>query len=437
MGANFEFGKKDDLSVNQNVQRVVIVMGAKMEAVNSIPCGNTCALVGIDSALSKSGTVTTLEESHPIANMKYSVSPVVRVAVACKSASDLPKLVEGLRRLGKSDPLVQIIVEPTGEHIVACAGDLHLEITLRDLQDFVGSGVELVVSRPVVPFQETVIASSSIKCLAKSPNNHNRLIGACEPLQKELVDALAIEANSRNWISSWRDDPKLRAMKMVKEFQWDAMDAKKIWAFGPEELPLNVIVDTTKGIQYMNESKDSIVTGFQYVAKKGILAEEPLRGVRFNIMDAVLHSDAIHRGAGQLVPATQRLFSASLLSSQPRLLEPVYLADITCPNNALSGVYRALNNRRGVVVEATPRQGTRLFSVKAYLPVTESFGFASFLREQTSGQAFPQLVFDHFQLVEDDPLEEGSSSNTIAKEIRKRKGIEPSIPPLDRFLDKL
>jgi len=224
---------------------------------------------------------------------------------------------------------------------------------------------------------------------------------------------------------------------MVKDFHWDSMESKKIWAFGPEENPLNLVVDMTKGVQYMAESKDSIVTGFQYVAKKGILAEEPLRGVRFNILDAVLHSDAIHRGAGQLVPASQRICSASLLTAQPRFLEPVYLAEITCPSSALSGVYHALNSRRGVVVEAVPRYGSSLFSVKAHLPVSESFGFASYLREQTSGQAFPQLVFDHFQLVDNDPLEEGSISNIIAKDIRKRKGIETSIPPLDRFLDKL
>jgi len=67
--------------------------------------------------------------------MKYSVSPVVRVAVEPKNPSDLPKLVEGLKRLAKSDPLVQCYTEESGEHIVAGAGELHLEICLKDLRD--------------------------------------------------------------------------------------------------------------------------------------------------------------------------------------------------------------------------------------------------------------------------------------------------------------
>jgi elongation factor 2 len=63
--------------------------------------------------------------------MKFSVSPVVRVAVECKNSQDLPKLVEGLKRLSKSDPMVLCMIEETGEHIVAGAGELHLEICLK------------------------------------------------------------------------------------------------------------------------------------------------------------------------------------------------------------------------------------------------------------------------------------------------------------------
>ena len=67
--------------------------------------------------------------------MKFSVSPVVRVAVEAKNPSDLPKLVEGLKRLAKSDPMVQCTIEESGEHIVAGAGELHLEICLKDLEE--------------------------------------------------------------------------------------------------------------------------------------------------------------------------------------------------------------------------------------------------------------------------------------------------------------
>ncbi len=122
--------------------------------------------------------------------MKFSVSPVVRVAVEPKVASDLPKLVEGLKRLARSDPMVQCVIEETGEHIIAGAGELHLEICLNDLQnDFMG-GAEIRVSEPVVSFRETVTATSDHTVMSKSPNKHNRLYMQARPLESGLAEAI-------------------------------------------------------------------------------------------------------------------------------------------------------------------------------------------------------------------------------------------------------
>jgi elongation factor 2 len=132
MGPNYVPGSKNDLSI-KNVQRTVIMMGGKVEAVPAVPCGNTVALVGIDQYLMKQGTLASADDAHCIRVMKYSVSPVVRVAVDVKNANDLPKLVEGLKKLSKSDPLVQCITEESGEHIIAGCGELHVEICLKDL----------------------------------------------------------------------------------------------------------------------------------------------------------------------------------------------------------------------------------------------------------------------------------------------------------------
>jgi len=406
-----------------------MMMGAKAEAVLSVPCGSTCALVGIDNHLAKSGTVTSREDSFPLVNMKYSVSPVVRAAVSPKDHVDLPKLVEGLKRLSKSDQLVQVIIEPTGEHIIAAAGDLHLEICLNDLRDFM-HGAEIVVSEPIVPFMETVTGTSSVLCMSKSPNHHNRLQAKADPIGDELT--LALE----NGELTSNQDIKVRGKILKEKFNWDDNEARKIWAFGPEANPLNIVVDGTKGIQYMNEIRDHVVTGFQMNTKKGVLAEEVLRGAKFTILDAHLHPDTIHRGAGQIIPATNRVFSAAQLTAKPRLYEPVFLVDIQCPQTVLSTIYNVLSQKRGSVIEATQRGSTPLYSIKGYLPVTESFGFTEYLRAQTSGQAFPQCVFDHWELVNEDPLVDGRARDVVLA-IRKRKGLEPTIPPLDRFLDKL
>merc|ERR1712127_1158575 len=173
MGPNFTPGKKEDL-YEKSIQRTILMMGRYIEAIEDVPCGNICGLVGVDQFLVKTGTITTFKEAHNMKVMKFSVSPVVRVAVEAKNPSDLPKLVEGLKRLAKSDPMVQCTTEESGEHIIAGCGELHLEICLKDLQeDFMGCAVK--ISEPVVSFREAVTEESNQVCLSKSPNKHNRL----------------------------------------------------------------------------------------------------------------------------------------------------------------------------------------------------------------------------------------------------------------------
>jgi elongation factor 2 len=429
LGPNFVMGKKDDLFV-KNVQRTVLMMGRRTEAVDSVPAGNTVALVGIDQFLMKTGTLVSEEDSCPLVNMKYSVSPVVRVAVECKVASDLPKLVEGLKRLSKSDPLVLCCIEETGEHIVAGAGELHLEICLKDLQeDFMG-GAPLKISDPVVSYRETVTAESSMTMLAKSANKHNRIYCKAAPLEDGIADDIESGAIKP------RDDPKLRARYLADKYEWDVTDARKIWGFGPDTTGPNLLVDVTKGVQYLNEIKDSVVAGFQWVTKEGVMTEENMRGVRINLMDVTLHADAIHRGGGQLIPTCRRSFYGAQLTAEPRLCEPVYLVDIQCPEQALGGIYSCLNRRRGMVFDEQQRPGTPIYNVKAHLPVSESFGFTADLRSQTGGQAFPQCVFDHWQTIPGCPFSDAKIIAVIDA-VRKRKGLNEGIPPLDRFYDKL
>ena len=142
------------------------MMGSKVEQVPDISCGNTWGLVGIDQFLVKQGTISTSEVAHNIRVMKYSVSPVVRVAVEPKSAADLPKLVEGLKRLSKLDPLVQCTNTSTGEHIIAGCGELHIEICLKDLEEEYAR-IPIIKSDPVVSYKETVtVEEKSITCLA-------------------------------------------------------------------------------------------------------------------------------------------------------------------------------------------------------------------------------------------------------------------------------
>lgn len=293
MGPNYVPGTKKDLFV-KNVQRTVLCMGRKFEAVEDVLCGNTVAVVGLDQYITKNATLTNekCDDAFPLKAMKFSVSPVVRVAVEPKVASDLPKLVEGLKRLAKSDPMVQCIIEETGEHIIAGAGELHLEICLKDLQDDFMGGAEIRTSDPVVSFRETVTGTSDHTVMSKSPNKHNRLYFQARPMEEGLAEAI-----DEGKIGE-RDEPKVRGKILSEEFGWDKDIARKIWCFGPENQGPNMIVDVTKGVQYLLEIKDSCVAAMQWASKEGAIAEENMRGIVFEVNDVTLHSDAIHRGGG-------------------------------------------------------------------------------------------------------------------------------------------
>merc|ERR1719420_1707381 len=441
-GPDYVPGKKRDLYVKK-IQRTLLMMGRYVEQLPDCPCGNMVGLVGIDQYLLKSGTVTTCDEAFPFNTMKFSVSAVVQVAVEPKSAQDLPKLVEGLKRLSKSDPLVKTFTAKTGEHIIAGAGELHLEICLKDLQEQYMRGAKIRVSEPVVSYCEGISARTGgpkpdgdgefpDMVVAKSPNKHNRLYVWAEPVVPELCDAI-----DEGDIFP-EQDFKQRARVLANDYGWQVGDARKIWSFGcpPDALP-NFIVDAAKGVQFLNEIKDHVVGAFMQASGGGVICDEMWRGVRINIDDVTLHADAIHRGAGQIMPAAKKVFFACQIASSPVLFEPMYLVDITVPNSALSGVYQTLNARRGEVDEMKERIGTPLVAIRAFLPVAESFGFTQLLRQKTAGQAFPQMKFDHWAQANGNPLVEGSQSNLAILKIRERKGLKAELPEFMDYYDRI
>ncbi|EAU38084.1 elongation factor 2 [Aspergillus terreus NIH2624] len=391
-GPNYTPGKKEDLFI-KNIQRTILMMGRFVEPIEDVPAGNIVGLVGVDQFLLKSGTLTTSETAHNLKVMKFSVSPVVQRSVEVKNAQDLPKLVEGLKRLSKSDPCVLTMISESGEHVVAGAGELHLEICLKDLEED-HAGVPLRISDPVVSYRETVAGTSSMTALSKSPNKHNRLYVTAQPLDEEV--SLAIEAGK----ITPRDDFKARARLLADDYGWDVTDA--------------------------------------LVTRESPVAEEPMRSIRFNVLDVTLHADAIHRGGGQIIPTARRVLYAAAMLADPGILEPIFNVEIQVPEQAMGGIYGVLTRRRGHVYTEEQRPGTPLFNVKAYLPVNESFGFSSDLRQATGGQAFPQLVFDHWAVLPGgSPLDASTKPGQIVKEMRTRKGLKPEVPGYENYYDKL
>jgi elongation factor 2 len=271
--------------------------------------------------------------------------------------------------------------------------------------------------------------------MTKSPNHHNRLYCTAQPLGEKLCREIVEKTIAPG------SEPKERARKLVDEYGWNPNEAKKIWCFGPERGGPNLLVDGTHGEQFMSEIKDSAVAAFQWATDCGVLCEENLRGCRFDIVDVVLHADTVHRGAGQLIPAARRVFAGAQLTASPRLVEPVFLVDIQTVKAVVGPVYSLLHKRRGEVVEEVPRLNTPIVNIRAHLPVVESFGFVGDLRAATAGRAFPQCVFDHWSVMVGNPLVPTNANDAkvceILKDIRKRKGLPDSMPPLDHYIDKL
>jgi elongation factor 2 len=418
LGPNYVYGEKTDLAVKK-IPGLALIMGSKIEGISEIPCGNTIAIQGLEKILIKSGSITSSLSAYPISPMKFSVSPVVRRAVSPTNLAQLKKFTDGLKRLEKIDPCLQVIYKDN-EFIVAGAGELHIEVALKEFQDILGPDVAFTVSPPVVEFCETISQKSTQICLGKSPNKHNRLYFTAQPLGEEIINALEKRLLD---LSDLKQLPK-----QLEQFtNWDRSSPNmKIW----KVCGTNILVDLTHGLQYLNEIKDSVSVAFEEMVNNSILCGEPLRGVRFNLIDAVLHSDTIHRGPGQIIPTTRRVLMAALLASSPTLYEPIYLAEIQTKQEVVGKIYSCIAKRRGRVIEEIPKHGTPLCVVRVHIPVMESFGFTTQLREETSGMAFPQLVFDHWEVMEDT-----SVSQII--EIRKRKNMTTEIPQFEDYNDKL
>lgn len=403
------------------VQQVSMYMGAFREIVDRIDAGNIAALLGLD--LARAGE-TLISNSHkdvmvPFERIKYVSEPVITVAVEPRHPRDLPRLIEVMHRLAIEDPnLATSISRETGEYLLSGMGELHLEIAVKFLQEYAGGDLKVITSKPLVVYRESTLSQGPV-VMVRSPNKHNKFWVQVEPLEENIIKLI-----ERGDLSE--EMGRKQVGSVLREAGWSAKEAGNVWAV---EEHRNVLVDLTKDVQYLQEVQDMFVSGFRWACQHGPLCEEPVRGLKVKLVDASLHEDPVHRDPAQVMPAARRGILGSFLSSKPVILEPVYKIAVSVPVQWVGEVSGLITKKRGRIISS--EQKGPLMMITGYMPVAETFGLSAEMRSATSGHAFWQSAFDHW---------EGAPENVAAeiiRTIRERRGLPPEVPRAKDFVDEV
>jgi elongation factor 2 len=396
------------------IQQVSVYMGADRILIEKIPAGNIGAIIGMKEAQVGETIVEAGVDAKGFEELHYISEPVVTVAIEPKNFQELPKLIDRLKKIAREDPNVRVkINEETGEYLISGMGEVHLEIVQYKLKE---AGLEVKTSEPLVVYRET-ISQRAGPVEGKSPNRHNRFKIAVEPLEPEVMKAIEEKKITDN------QDKKERA-SVLRDIGWETHAARNVVSvIGP-----NMLLDMTKGVQYMRDIEDHIIEAFKNVVEEGPVMREPSRGMKVVIEDAMLHEDAVHRGPAQIIPAIRRPIQAAVLLANPVVLEPIMKLEVRVPQEFMGGATKVIQGRRGKITDMSTDEDIAI--LKALLPVANSFGLAAELRSETEGRAIWATQFEKFEKL---PKE---LQDQIVRDARKRKGLKLEPPTPEEFMEK-
>jgi elongation factor 2 len=399
----------------QRIQQVGIFMGRERKMVEEVPAGNIAALVGLKNIFV--GETIAEEKIEPFEEIRHYSEPVVTKSIEAKDTRDLVKLVEALKKMAKEDPTLRVeINQETGEHLVSGMGELHLEIVETKLKD--DYKIDIVAGAPIVVYRETIEGKAG-PVEGKTPNRHSKFYVTVEPLEKgviEKIDAGEIEEGK----------PKgKKIVELLVEGGMPRDDAKNVVYIKNK----CVLIDATRGVQYMNEVMESLIEGFKEAVDDGPLAREKCLGVKVKIVDALIHEDPVHRGPAQVIPAIKRATYAAMLYANTILLEPKQKITIQVPEKYLSDVIAIMQGRRGEILSIN--QEGELVTIVVKAPVAEMLkGFSDQIRGITQGRAIWYYEYAGYEKLPKDLMQK------VVESIRERKGIPKEPPKPEDFLEK-
>jgi len=385
-------------------QQVSIYKGAQRVQLDEVVAGNIVGIVGLKDVVV--GETISKNPIEPFEAISHLFEPVVTKSISAKKTADLPKLIEVLRQVGKEDPSLRIeINEETGESLISGMGELHLEIIENRIKT--EKGLEVESGEPIVVFRESVAKSSGEPSVGRTPNKHNDFFLTVEPLEENIVNAIAEGVIPRGRIKK-KDktlDETLVGLGILRD---EAQQYRDIYKG-------SVFLDRTKGIVQIGEVIELVLDAFEQVMDAGPLAREPCHKMKVSIVDMKLHEDAIHRGPAQVYPAVRDAIKDAFAKAQAVIFEPVQVHQIEAPNEFMGAITSLISQKRGNLVDV--HQDAAITTIKAELPVQEMIGWTSALRSATEGRGVSNLVSQNFKRL---PSE---LQPKVIKQIRTRKGL--------------
>ncbi|EPY50025.1 GTPase Ria1 [Schizosaccharomyces cryophilus OY26] len=460
-GPKYDPAKPDEHITKVTIESLYLMMGQELFALDTVPAGNVFAIGGLAGTVLRTATLCSVPGGPNLVGVTQQADPIVRVAVEPMRPYEMSKLVAGLEMLNQADPCVQIAAEENGEHVIMCAGEIHLERCLKDLRERFAK-IEIQSSQPIVPFRETTVADpdmtakdkdTPIGFVSTSLASGGVKIGiSVTPLSSDLVNFLLnhehtielfmhhITKKTRNGDISFADLQKQKEEILSSEdfitsihdlLAKDASDKSNlneyldsIMSFGPRRVGPNILIDKTGLMKKARHESDGsrliafdlaeyIITAFQISTQQGPLCAEPVQGICVSVDSIEIGDNGEENESltvnnpqipGQVISTVREAVKQGFLAWSPRLLLAMYSCDIQATAEVLGRVYGVVAKRRGRIVDEEMKEGTPFFNVKAVIPVVESFGFAVEILKRTSGAAYPQLIFHGFEMLDENPF---------------------------------
>jgi elongation factor 2 len=389
------------------IQQVYIYNGAKKEVVEEVPAGNIIGVAGLKNGYS--GDTITINPQDPFEQIKHLFEPVMTKAVEATKPSDLPKLVEVLKKVAKEDPSIVIqINEETGEHLMSGMGELHLEVIENRIRT--EKGLAIKTSSPIVVYREAVTKPSR-EYEGKTPNKHNKFLFRVEPLSMQLREAI-----KEGKLPEGRIKKKMQDLwEKLSDAGMDSKEAREV----KNIYKGSMLVNATRGQVHLIEVIELINDMFEDVMNAGPLAREPCFGVKVTLTDMTLHEDAIHRGPAQVYPAVRNGIRAAMIDAGAIIFEPVQIMQFEAPIGFLGEISKLLASKRGQLL-AMDTEG-EYTTIKGKIPVGETFGLSNELRGSTEGRGSFSVLDQSFERLPEE------LQNKIVTQIRNRKGLKEEV----------